>query len=356
MLNMKKIKVCVIFGGISTEHDVSIVSGTSVIEQLNKEKYDIYPTYIAKDGTWYTYEKPIDQIKVVPIGTKLEELTIIDNFIEYLKQMDVAFPVLHGIGGEDGSIQGLFKIINLPYVGCGILSSSIGMDKVYTKIIFDKAGISQAPYEYIKANHNQYTYVDKNFQEETMELSNIVTKIEKHLTYPMFIKPSNSGSSVGVKKANNQEQLQQAITHASKFDVKILIEQGICGREIECAVLGKKEVITSPVGEVLAAEEFYSFNAKYTNQESKTVIPADIDKEISNEIRDLSIRAFRAIDGKGLSRVDFFVENKTNKIYINEINTMPGFTTISMYPKLFEKIGITYSELLDKLIQLEIQN
>lgn len=353
---MNKTKVCVIFGGISTEHDVSIVSGTSVIEQLNKQQYDIYPTYIDTDGIWYTYEKPIDQIKVVPIGTKQKELAIIDNIMEYLKQMDVAFPVLHGLGGEDGSIQGLFKMINLPYVGCGILSSSVGMDKVYTKIIFEKAGIPQAPYECIKAIHNQYTYVDKNFQEETMELSNMVKKIEKHLTYPMFIKPSNSGSSVGVKKADNQEQLQQAIIYAAQFDTKILIEQGICGREIECAVLGKEEVITSPVGEVLAAEEFYSFDAKYTNQESKTVIPANIDKEISNEIRDLSIRAFRAIDGKGLSRVDFFVENKTNKIYINEINTMPGFTTISMYPKLFEQIGITYSELLDRLIQLEIQN
>lgn len=352
---MSKTKVAVIFGGISTEHDVSVVSGTSVIEKLNKDKYEIYPTYIDTDGAWYSYTKPVQEIKVVTIGTTLKELVPIDNTIKYLEQIDVAFPVLHGLGGEDGSIQGLFKMLNLPYVGCGILASSVGMDKVYAKIIFEKAGIPQTKHEYIKANGLEYTYVSKDFTEEKMELSSIIEKIDKNLNYPMFVKPSNSGSSVGVKKATNQKELEEAIKYAAKFDTKILVEQGINGREIECAVLGNDEVISSPVGEVLSAEDFYSFDAKYTNQESKTVIPADIDKEISNEIRDLAIKAFKAIDGKGLSRVDFFVENKTNKIYINEINTLPGFTTISMYPKLFEKIGIEYSELLDRLIQLEIQ-
>lgn len=350
---MSKLKVAVIFGGTSTEHDVSIVSGTSVIQNLNKEKYEIYPTYIDKEGNWYNYTKEINNIKVLPIGTKLEELSKIDNIIEYLKQKDIAFPVLHGLGGEDGSIQGLFKMINLTYVGCGILASSVGMDKVYTKIVFEKAGIPQTKYEYIKANNEKFTYVYKDFNEEKMELTNIVEKIDKNLKYPMFVKPSNSGSSVGVKKADNKEELKKAIINASKYDTKILVEEGIIGREIECAVLGKEDIITSPVGEVLSAEDYYSFDAKYNNQESRTAIPTDIDKEISNEIRDLSIKAFKAIDGKGLSRVDFFVENKTNKIYINEINTMPGFTTISMYPKLFEQIGITYTEILDKLIELE---
>lgn len=352
---MSKTKIAVIFGGISTEHDVSVVSGTSVIEKLNKDKYEIYPTYIDTDGSWYLYTKPVEEIKVVAIGTKLEELTPVDNIIQYLKQVDIAFPVLHGLGGEDGSIQGLFKMLNLPYVGCGILASSVGMDKVYAKIIFEKAGIPQTKYEYIKVNNNQYIYVYPDFKEEEMELLNIIEKIDANLNYPMFVKPSNSGSSVGVKKAMNKVELEEAIKYASKFDTKILIEQGISGREIECAVLGNEEVTSSPVGEVLSAEDFYSFDAKYTNQESKTVIPADIHKEISNEIRDLAIKAFKAIDGKGLSRVDFFVENKTNKIYINEINTLPGFTTISMYPKLFEQIGITYSELLDRLIQLEMK-
>lgn len=350
---MSKLKVAVIFGGTSTEHDVSVVSGTSVIQNLNKEKYEIYPTYIDREGNWYNYTKEINNIKVLPIGTKLEELSKIDNIIEYLKQKDIAFPVLHGLGGEDGSIQGLFKIINLPYVGCGILASSVGMDKVYTKIVFEKAGIPQTKYEYIKANNEKFTYVYKDFNEEKMELSNIVEKIDKNLKYPMFVKPSNSGSSVGVKKADNKEELKKAIINASKYDTKILVEEGIIGREIECAVLGKEDIITSPVGEVLSAEDYYSFDAKYNNQESRTAIPADIDKEISNEIRDLSIKAFKAIDGKGLSRVDFFVENKTDKIYINEINTLPGFTTISMYPKLLEQVGISYTEILDKLIELE---
>lgn len=187
-----------------------------------------------------------------------------------------------------------------------------------------------------------------------MELEHIVEKIDKNLKYPMFVKPSNSGSSMGVKKTINKNELKEAILYATKFDNKVLIEQGIDGRELECAVLGTDNVISSPVGEVLPAEDFYSFDAKYTNEESKTVIPADIDKDISNQIRELAIKAFKSIDGKGLSRVDFFVEKNTNKIYINEINTLPGFTTISMYPKLFEQIGISYSELLDKLIELEI--
>lgn len=349
---MNKIKLAVIFGGISTEHDVSVVSGTSVIEKLDKEKYQIFPIYIACDGKWYEYKEQINEIKVVTIGTKLEKLEKIDNIMEYLQKIDIAFPVLHGLGGEDGSIQGLFKMLNLPYVGCGILASSVGMDKVYTKIIFEKARIPQAKYEYIKAIDGEYIYVSKDFTQEKIELSEIDSKINKHFTYPMFVKPSNSGSSVGVKKATNKEELEEAIKNAAKYDTKILIEQGIDGREIECAVLGNEEVISSPVGEILSAEDFYSFDSKYINTESKTVIPADIDKEISNEIRDLAIKAFKAIDGKGLSRVDFFVERQTNNIYINEINTLPGFTTISMYPKLFEQIGIKYSDLLDKLISL----
>ncbi len=349
---MSKTKLAVIFGGISTEHNVSVVSGTSVIQNLDKKKYEIYPIFIDKDGAWYSYTKPIQEIKVVPIGTKLRELQPIYNIVEYLKQVEVAFPVLHGLGGEDGSIQGLFKMLNLPYVGCGILASSVGMDKVYTKIIFEKAGIPQTKYAYVKANNNEYTYVEKDFTEEKMELKPLTQKISKELSYPMFVKPSNSGSSVGVKKANKEQELEEAIMNASKYDTKILIEQGILGREIECAVLGNSEVISSPVGEILSAEEFYTFDGKYNNQESKTIIPADIDKEISNQIRDFAIKAFRAIDGKGLSRVDFFVERGTNQIYINEINTLPGFTTISMYPKLFEQIGIHYPELLDQLIEL----
>lgn len=352
---MSKQKIAIIFGGVSTEHDVSVVSATSVIEKMNKEKYEIFPIYIDTDGRWYEYQKNIHEIKVVSIGTKLQELKEICNIMEYLKQMDIAFPMLHGLGGEDGTIQGLLKMLNLSFVGCGVLASSVGMDKVYTKIILEKAGIPQTKYIYLKAQHGTYQLVDKKFNYDEKTLQEIVLGIEKELSYPMFVKPSNSGSSVGVKKANNMDELEKAIEYAAGFDTKILVEQGICGREIECAVLGNENVISSPVGEILPAEEFYSFDAKYTNADSKIMIPADIDKEISNQIRDFAIKAFKAIDGKGLSRVDFFVENKTNKIYLNEINTMPGFTTISMYPKLLQQIGISYSELLDRLIALANQ-
>lgn len=349
---MGKKKVGVIFGGISTEHDVSVVSATSVIEQLDKQKYDIQPIYIAKNGSWYYYTKDVNSIRVTNMGEEIVPLEPISDIIAEIKKQEVIFPVLHGLGGEDGSIQGLLEIVQIPYVGCGILASSIGMDKVYTKAIFEKAKIKQVKYEYIRKIKNQYIYIDKQFNETALSLKEILEIIETKLTYPMFVKPSNSGSSVGVKKAKNKQQLQENIEYAAQFDDKILIEEGIQAREIECAVLGKEEIISSCVGEIKPAEEFYSFDAKYKNTESKVQIPADIDKEISNQIRDLAMKAFKAIDGSGLARVDFFVEEKTNQIYINEINTLPGFTKISMYPKLFEQVGISYPKLLDKLIQL----
>lgn len=345
-------KICVIFGGISTEHDVSVVSGTSVIENLNKKKYEILPIYIDKKGNWYKYTKDVNKIEALSIGRKPKELEKIDNIIDYLKKADVIFPVLHGIGGEDGSIQGLFKMINKPYVGCGILASSVGMDKVYTKIICEKAGINQAKYEYIRKVGKDYIYIDKNFNEEKYTLQKICEKIEENIEYPMFVKPSNSGSSVGINKAKDIKELKKYIKYASKFDRKILIEEEIIGKEVECAVLGNEDVVASCVGEVISAENFYSYSAKYNNAESKTLIPAEIPEEISQKIRETAIKAFKAIDGKGLSRVDFFVEKDTNKIYINELNTLPGFTKISMYPKLFEAVGITYEKLLDKLIEL----
>lgn len=345
-------KVAVIFGGKSTEHDVSIVSGTSVIENLDKSKYNIYPIYISKNGKWYKYLKPINEIKILKMSQEIEEIEELTNIIEYLKQMDVIFPVLHGLGGEDGTIQGLFELIDIPYVGCGVLASSIGMDKIYAKIIFSKANLKQAKYEYIKVINNKYIYVDKEFNEIECNIEDVCDITTKNLKYPIFVKPSNSGSSVGVKKALNKEELKKAIKNAKQYDTKVIIEQGINGREIECAVLGNNEVIASCLGEILPAEEFYSFDAKYIKQESKTLIPASIDKEISEKIRKFAIKAFKAIDGKGLSRVDFFVENETNEIYINEINTIPGFTQISMYPKLFEQVGVKYTNLLDKLIDL----
>lgn len=347
-------KICVIFGGISTEHDVSIVSGTSVIENLNKGKYKVLPIYIDKKGNWYKYIKDIKTINTLEMGEEPKELEKIENIMETLKQVDVIFPVLHGIGGEDGSIQGLFTMLNKPYVGCGILASSVGMDKVYTKAICEKAKLNQSKYEYIKKVGKDYIYIDKNFNEGKYTLEEVCKKIEKNIEYPMFVKPSNSGSSVGINKSKNFEELKGDIEYASKFDKKVIVEQGIIGKEVECAVLGNEDVIASCVGEIIPAEEFYSFDAKYNDVSSKVLIPARIPEEIAEEIRKMAIKAFKAIDGRGLSRVDFFVENDTNKIYINELNTLPGFTKISMYPKLFETIGITYENLLDKLIELSI--
>ena len=351
----EKIKIGVFFGGQSTEHDVSIVSGTSVIKNLDKNRYEVIPIYISQNAKWYKYTKPVEQIEPLLVSEKLDNLEQIDSIESILNNVDVAFPVLHGIGGEDGSIQGLFKIFNIPYVGCNILSSSIGMDKVYTKIIFDKAKINQAKYVYVRKNKNEYIHIDNEFNERICSLEEIGKIIEKELQYPMFIKPSNSGSSVGINKAKNFNELLKYIEYASKYDRKILIEQGISGREVECAVLGSEDVISSCVGEIKPSEEFYSFDSKYKSNDSKIIIPADIPKEISNNIRDLAIKAFKAIDGRGLSRVDFFIDEKNDKIYINEINTMPGFTQISMYPKLFENIGIIYQELLTELIKISLE-
>ena len=333
------IKLGVIYGGVSTEHDVSEMSAKSVIDNLNKEKYEIHEIYINKYGKWYE--------------VKDDEVEEIYNIIWTLKELDVVFPVLHGLGGEDGTIQGMLEMMQVPYVGCGVLASSVGMDKAYTKIIFDKAGIPQAPYIYIRKKDNEYVIIDENFDEEEFELEKITEKLQ----FPMFVKPANSGSSVGVKKATNKEELKMAVENAGQYDKKILVEQGIDAKEVECAILDGKELQASTVGEIMSAEDYYSFDAKYNIPESKTVIPAKITEEQIETIRKLALKAFKAIDGKGLARVDFFIEKETNKIYINEINTMPGFTKISMYPKLFDAVGIKYSELLDKLIEnaLEIK-
>lgn len=346
---MGKLKLGVIFGGVSTEHDVSIVSGTSVIRNLNKDKYEIYPIYIDKKGEWFKYTYNNEEFKV---GDEIEPQEKIENITEYLKQVDVVFPVLHGLGGEDGTIQGMLELLKIPYVGTKVLGSSVCMDKVYAKIIFEKANILQADYIYIKKYNDKYIYVKKDFTEEVYDIEKLAQKITEKLDFPVFIKPSNSGSSVGINKSNNIEELKRDIEYASKFDNKILIEENINAREIECAVLGNEEVEASVLGEILAADKFYSFNAKYQNQESKTVMPADLPEKLSNKVRELAKKAYKAADCKGLSRVDFFVDDKTEKIYINEINTLPGFTQISMYPKLWEKTGLTYSELLDKLIKL----
>lgn len=333
------ISVGVVFGGMSTENEVSVASAKSVLDNLDKNKYNVYQIFIDKDGSWYEYE----------------DMKKINNITEYLKNMDVVFPVLHGLYGEDGTIQGMLEMFKVPYVGCKVLASSIGMDKAYTKMIFEKAKINQANYLYIKNYGNEYIYVDEDLDENKLNLESLLNLVEDSLKYPVFVKPSNSGSSVGVNKAKNRDELKNCIEIAVSLDNKILIEEGIIGREVECAVIGNSKigVEASRVGEILSAEDFYSFGAKYENKESKTVIPAMISENLQDKMRELAVKAFKAIDGSGLSRVDFFVEDKTNNIFINEINTMPGFTNISMYPKLMEDFGYSYSKLLDKLIEIK---
>ena len=350
---MKKIKVGVIFGGQSTEHEISVISGSSVIKNLNKEKYQICPIYISKEGNWYKYTKPVENVEIFSIGEEPKELEKIDNVFEILKEQEVIVPVLHGLYGEDGTIQVLLELLKVPYVGCKVLASGICMDKVYAKIIFEKAKLNQANYAVISSDkENEYTYIDEEMNHRQVKEYEIAKIVEEKLNYPVFVKPSNSGSSVGVNKANNSEELIENIEIASKYDKEILIEQGIIGKEVECAVLGNENVEATCVGQIMSADEFYDYDSKYKNSESKTVIPAKIDTEISEKIRNMAVKAFKAVGGRGLSRVDFFVENGTDEIYINEINTMPGFTTISMYPKLWEHAGLNYSELLDKLIEL----
>ena len=342
-------KLGVIFGGMSTENEVSVQSAFSILQNLDKQKYDIYPIYIGKEGTWYSYQGSFDKIE---FGEPLDEIEKIEDVVKYLKGLDVVFPVLHGLYGEDGTIQGLLELLKIPYVGCGILASSVGMDKVYTKILFEKIGLTQAKYEYVKKVKEDYIYIDKQFQEKRMCLEEIVTIISQNLAFPVFVKPSRSGSSVGVKKTKNKEELKENIQYAACFDSKILIEEAIVGKEVECAVMGKEDVIASCVGEIKSAEEFYSYDAKYKNEASRTQIPANISKEKEKEIQESAIKAFKVIDGKGLSRVDFFVEDSTQKVYINEINTLPGFTNISMYPKMMEASGVPMKELLDRIIDI----
>lgn len=262
---------------------------------------------------------------------------------EKMNGIDVVFPVLHGCNGEDGTIQGFLELMGIPYVGCGVLSSAVGMDKVYAKIIFEKAGIPQADYLY---------FTRKEIAKESLD---IVQKVEEKFSYPVFVKPSNAGSSVGVSKAGDRDELLKALDYAAKYDRKVMVEEFINGREVECAVLGNDEPMASTVGEIVPSNDFYDYKAKYIDNKSKILIPADLPKDVMEKIRKYAVRAFKALDCSGLSRVDFFVHRETMDIYLNEINTMPGFTDISMYPVLWEEAGISYGELIEKLIDLAIE-
>lgn len=345
---MKK-KLLVLCGGQSSEHIVSRMSCTSVLNNLDKEKYDLTLVGIDLDGNWYYLNA--DQQDLAK-DNWLENSRPVDDIYGLLRKQDVAFPVLHGLYGEDGTIQGLFELAKVAYVGCRVFSSSVAMDKIYTKKILDTVGIPQVKSIYIKKRYdNKLVVVDNNFD----EIDDVENYIVKELGMPCFIKASRSGSSVGCYRCDSQEELMDRLNEAAKYDRHIVVEECVDCIELETAVLGNDDVIVSRVGQIMPHGEFYTFESKYEDEESKTCIPALVDQSIQEQIRAYAIKAFKAIDGHGLSRVDFFLDKKTNKIYLNEINTMPGFTKISMYPQLMDDFGISYSELLDRLIELAVQ-
>lgn len=355
-MDNKKMKVCVIFGGQSPEHDISCLSAASVIRNLDKDKYKIITIGITKKGQWYLYKGKTDSIEngewkkdkknLTPaiISPDAHDKAIIvfdDGKIKKLKP-DVVFPVLHGEYGEDGTIQGLLELAEIKYVGMGVCSSANAMDKSFTKIVFENADIPQA--DWIVVN----TYEMNNMEE-------VIKRAEDKIGYPCFVKPASTGSSVGVGKAKNRDELIKALENAALFGRKILVEENIDGHEVECSVLGNTDPMAASVGEIIPEVEFYDFDAKYKSGTTKLQIPAKLPEDVYEKIREYAIRAFKALDGSGLSRVDFFVRYSDNSIVLNEINTMPGFTSISMYPKLWEASGIEYSKLLDRLIELGIE-
>lgn len=346
---MKK-NVLVIFGGRSSEHDVSCISVVTVANAIDEEKYDVTLVGITKEGKWLLVDN-IDYIKngdwrrskrmaaLSPDATRKELIIIGENGANPVS-VDIIFPVLHGLYGEDGTIQGLFELSGIPYVGCGVLASAVSMDKFYTKVIVDAIGVCQA--QYVPVLSRQLTNMD-----------NVVARVEEKLDYPVFIKPSNAGSSKGVSKAVNRFELINGLKLAAAEDTKILVEETIVGRELECAVLGNfVEVEASGVGEVLAAADFYDYDAKYNNEESKTVIGPELPEGKEEEIRRNALNIFKAVDGFGLARIDFFLEKDTNRVVFNELNTLPGFTSISMYPMLWEAKGYNIKSLVSKLIEL----
>lgn len=351
---MNKKNIVVLFGGVSTEHEVSRRSATSVIKNLNKEKYNIFVIGITKSGEWFLYTGDINKIPsgewesdsankkraiISPDAKNRGLLVFGENSFETIA-IDVIVPILHGRNGEDGTVQGLFELAKIPYVGCGVLASAACMDKITTNVILSETGIEEAKFAFV------YRYDFERNPEEA--LNHIESAID---SYPMFVKPSNAGSSVGISKASNRTELAESIKKALEHDHRILIEESIVGQEVECAVLGNNEPIASTIGEIDAANDFYDYDAKYVS-DSGLFIPARITEETAEKVKELAKKAYLAMGCRGLSRVDFFVEKGTNRILLNEINTLPGFTSISMYPKLFEDAGIATPELLDKLIEL----
>ena len=353
---MKKWNVCVLFGGISPEHEVSLRSAESVLNNMDKEKYNILPVGITKAGEWILFGG--DDYSMLPKGTWLEHpdnrpaqispvrgqgLLCFESDAVVRQRVDVVFPVLHGENGEDGAMQGLLQMAGIPYVGPHVSASAVAMDKTLTKLVVDHAGIPQAAWELVHASSLEN------------QMENTLDTLEYRFRYPMFVKPAGTGSSVGVSKAADREALRKALVEAGRYDQKILVEEFIRGREIEVAVLGNEQPVASICGEIDSGVEFYDYDAKYVTNTSTAYVPARIPESVGEIVREAAVKVYSAVGCVGLSRVDFFVTYDENRVVFNEINTLPGFTSISMYPKLFAASGIPYPQLIDQLLQLALE-
>jgi D-alanine-D-alanine ligase len=353
---MAKMSVCVLFGGVSPEHDVSLRSAESVLNHMDHSKYNVFPVGITKDGDWIYYAGT--DYSLLPTGkwvsfpdnrraaispVRGQGLLCFEGDCVTRERIDVVFPVLHGENGEDGTIQGLLQLAGIPYVGPHVSASAVAMDKTLTKLAAGQAGIPQAAWELVR----------KKEIEGKMDAA--AQKLESRFSYPMFVKPAGTGSSVGVFKVKDRAELEQGLLGAAKYDEKVLVEEFIKGKEIEVAVLGNENPVASVCGEIDSGAEFYDYDAKYITDTSVAYIPARISEGTSEEVREMAVRVYKAIGCQGLSRVDFFVTDDGNKVIFNEINTIPGFTSISMYPKLFAASGIPYSTLIDNLLRLAVE-
>jgi len=349
----KRLKVGVIFGGRSGEHEVSLVSATSIIRALDPSRFEVVPIGISKEGHWYIGEGVMGFLKAGEANGEIHPVVLLPDAKGGIlvweegkreEKLDVVFPALHGTFGEDGTVQGLLELAGVPYVGCGVLASSLAMDKVVSKELFRAASLPIV----------KYTWFLK--EEWDGKRGSIIERIEAGLSYPLFVKPANLGSSVGIYKVKTRAELIEHVPFSLEYDRKVIVEEGVENvREIEVSVLGNDDPIASIPGEIVPSNEFYDYDAKYVDGKSTAVIPAELPDEVSHAVREIAVSAFRSIDGSGMARVDFLVKKDTNEIFLNELNTIPGFTSISMYPKLFEATGIPYSELLSRLIALAIE-
>lgn len=353
---MRKLSVCILFGGMSPEHEVSLRSAESVLNHIDHDKYNVFPVGITKTGDWILFRGK--DYSMLPSGEWLtypenrraaispvrgQGLLSFEGDCVVRERIDVVFPVLHGENGEDGAMQGLLKLAGIPYVGPHVASSAVAMDKTLTKLVIDQAGVRQA----------QWQLVRRSGLNGRME--DVLNRLEQSFQYPMFVKPAGTGSSVGVSKSRNRDELRKAIMDAAKFDEKILVEEFIDGKEIEVAVMGNSSPVASICGEIDSGAEFYDYDAKYVTDTSVAYVPARIDENVAEQVRDMAVQVYQAIGCHGLSRVDFFVTHQGAEVVFNEINTLPGFTSISMFPKLFAASGIPYSQLIDELLELAVE-